>query len=359
MTQAPRRAAPDPRGRFLLLGGSLLFCAVLALGTELALRLVRPRCLETAPALQAHVYSPVYGWRLRPSWQGQTRDGRSVRLNRAGFRGPAAGEGAPGRRRVLLLGDSLTFGTGVEDRETFAARLGGLAPALEPLNLGVSGYGTDQELLLLEREGLPLAPSVVVLNVCMGNDVLDNALPVYVYDGVTPKPYFTVQGSTVRLHDEHVRRGRLALLAQGLREHSLAFDALLSLAGGTPRAPLDHDDGEPWGPRARVVLEHWPEAMELTQRLLTRMDDACAARGVRLLVLLHPNRRSFLDDPGFAEPFAAAARRLRPATGVIDLRSRYLERGLAWEDFALDKLGHLNPRGHEIVAEVLAKELGG
>ena len=359
MTDASGRSARGLRGRFLLLGGSLLFCAALALGTELALRLIRPGRLETAPALQPHVYSPVYGWRLRPSWHGRTRDGRTVRLNHAGFRGAAAGEGAPGRRRVLLLGDSLTFGTGVEDSETFAAQLAQLAPALEPLNLGVSGYGTDQELLLLEREGLPMAPAVIVLDVCVGNDVLDNALPVYVYDGVTPKPYFTASGETLRLHDEHVRLHGMALLARRLRERSLAFDALLSLAGGTQRAPLDHDDGEHWGPRARLVLEHWPAAVELTQRLLARMDEVCAARGARLLVLLHPNRRAYLGDATFLEPFAAAAPRLRPATRMIDLRSTYLEQGLAWEDFTLDKLGHLNPRGHRLVAEVLAKELGG
>ena len=345
------------KGRLLLAVASLFLCLVLALAAELALRLIRPRGLEAAPALQPHVYSPIYGWRLRPSWQGRTRDGRAVSLNGAGFRGPAAGAGAAGRRRVVVLGDSLTFGTGVEDGETFVAQLAGLAPSLEPLNLGVSGYGTDQELLLLEHEGLTQAPAVVVLDVCVGNDLLDNALPVYVYDGATPKPYFTLEGQTLRLHDEHVRLGGARLLARLLRERSLAFDALLSLAGGPERAPLDHDGGEHWGPRARTVLEHWPEAVELTQRLLARVDEVCAARGVPLLVLLHPTRRSYLGDATFMEPFLAAATRLRPATRMIDLRSTYLEQQLSWEDFTLDKLGHLNPRGHRIVAEVLAKEL--
>ena len=359
MTAPSGRGLSGTTGRLLLVGGSLLVCAVLALSAEGLLRLIRPRRLEAAPALQPHVYSPVYGWRLRPSWQGQTRDGRTVRTNRSGFRGPSAGEGAPGRSRVLLLGDSLTFGTGVDDGETFAAQLAKLAPALEPLNLGVSGYGTDQELLLLEREGLPLRPAVVVLDVCVGNDVFDNALPVYVYDGVTPKPYFTVEGHRLRLHDDHVRLRGMALLTRELSERALAVDALLSLAGGEGRAPLDHDDGEHWGPRARTVLAHWPEAVELTERLLARVDEACAARGVGLLVLLHPNRRSFEGDPTFVEPFSAAAPRLRPATRMIDLRSMYLEQGLAWEDFTLDKLGHLNARGHRSVAELLAKELGG
>ena len=41
-----------------------------------------------------------------------------------------------------------------------------------------------------------MGPEAVVLNVCVGNDALDNALPVYLYDGVTPKPYFTAEGRT-------------------------------------------------------------------------------------------------------------------------------------------------------------------
>lgn len=361
MTASRGRLAHGLKGRLLLLGGSLVLCGALALGSELFLRLLRPGVLETSPALQPHVYSPVYGWSLRRGWHGRTRDGRTVRINDAGFRGPAAGTVAPGQRRVLLLGDSLTFGTGVEDGETFATQLASLAPSLAPLNLGVSGYGTDQELLLLERYGLSLDPAIVVLSVCIGNDILDNALPVYLYDGVTPKPYFVVEGGTLRLHDEDVRLHGPALLARNLREHSLAFDGLLLLVGGRSRAPLDHEDGEHWGPRARVVLEHWPEAVALTQRLLLRVDEACRARDVRLLVLLHPNRRSFLGDASFMAPFedAAARARFRPTTRIIDLRSAYLESGLGWEDFTLDKLGHLNPRGHRIVAGVLARELGG
>jgi hypothetical protein len=350
--------AGERKARLVLVGASLLACLLLLAGAEAALRMRPPASLATAPALQPFVYSPDYGWRLRSGWRGRTRDGRPVTLNDAGFRGPVWGTATAGRRRVLLLGDSLTFGTGVEDGETFTARLRERAPRFQPLNLGVSGYGTDQELLLLEREGLALEPEVVVLNVCVGNDIFDNASPVYIYDGATPKPFFTAAPGRLDLQQDHVRLAAPARLARHLVEHSVFFDAVLQLAGGSRRAPLDHDDGEHWGPRARTVLERWDEAVSLTRRIVARVEEVCRARGVRLVVLLHPNRRAFQGDESFLEPYRDAPRWLGRDVPVVDLRETYTAAGLTWEDLALDKLGHLTPLGHDRVAEVLADLLG-
>jgi lysophospholipase L1-like esterase len=292
---------------------------------------------------------------LRAGYSAEAKDGRTVTVGRHGFRGQDPGPHQVGQRRVLLLGDSITFGTGVEDALTFAARLAVHAPSLQPINLGVSGYGTDQELLLLEREGFAMGPTVVVLNVCVGNDALDNALPVYLYDGVTPKPFFTALGAELRFHDEHVRLRGPALLARYLLERSLAFDALLRLSGRAPSAPLDHADGEHWGPRARVVLERWPEAVALSQRLVERVQVVCRARGVRLLVALHPNRRAFLGDDSLLEPFVLSPAASAPET--LDLRAHYARAALSWDEVALDKLGHLSPRGHDLAAQALAGAL--
>jgi hypothetical protein len=90
------------------------------------------------------------------------------------------------------------------------------------------------------------------------------------------------------------------------------------------------------------------------------MAELCRPRGIRLLVLLHPNRRAFEGDLSFVEPFLSwRARDEEGFARVLDLRSIYAAEGLAWDDFALDKLGHLGPRGHELVARMLARELGG
>jgi len=132
---------------------------------------------------------------------------------------------------------------------------------------------------------------------------------------------------------------------------------VLTLMGGPTRAPLDHDAGEHWGPRAREVLERWPEAEALTRLLVARVAKSSEAQGARMVVLLHPNRRAYEGDDSWTEAFRLPPAATGATTRTIDLRETYRKRGLLWEDFTLDKLGHLNPKGHGIVAEVLAEAL--
>ena len=70
------------------------------------------------------------------------------------------------------MGDSFTFGTDADDGERFTDLLPALAE-LEVVNLGVAGYGTDQELRVLEIEGLRYDPDIVILTVAVFNDLTD------------------------------------------------------------------------------------------------------------------------------------------------------------------------------------------
>lgn len=95
----------------------------------------------------------------------------SVHIDDRGFRTPAFAERkAPGTRRIAVLGDSSTFGWGVEEFQSYPQRLAtALAkrwrvdPArVEVLNLGVPGYSTFQGRVLLERFALDLEPDAIV-----------------------------------------------------------------------------------------------------------------------------------------------------------------------------------------------------
>jgi hypothetical protein len=52
-----------------------------------------------------------------------------------------------GRSRIVVVGDSFTYGSEVEAGEAFPAQLGGLLPDSEVLNLGVRAYGVGQAAL--------------------------------------------------------------------------------------------------------------------------------------------------------------------------------------------------------------------
>jgi hypothetical protein len=77
------------------------------------------------------------------------------------------------RAEVALLGDSFVDGWYVTEKETTASLL--QAELAKPVaNLGVAGYGTMQELIVLKREAPRLRPSVVVWFFFEGNDFYDD-----------------------------------------------------------------------------------------------------------------------------------------------------------------------------------------
>ena len=91
------------------------------------------------------------------------------RLNEQGFRGSALRLPKPcDVLRIVCVGDSHTFGEGVDDSETWPglleARLRGqLSQRVEVANAGVQGYDTAQEALWLEHFALDLEPDLVLL----------------------------------------------------------------------------------------------------------------------------------------------------------------------------------------------------
>jgi hypothetical protein len=104
------------------------------------------------------------GWTLLENVRDVPVNGAPVSSNSAGMRGVReyVRERAPGVPRVVAIGDSFTFGQCVRDEETFAARLEQRLSG-EVMNLAVHGYGHDQQLLRLRRDGLGWRPDFVLL----------------------------------------------------------------------------------------------------------------------------------------------------------------------------------------------------
>jgi hypothetical protein len=73
---------------------------------------------------------------------------------------------SPGTVRILILGDSLTFGSGVADDDIYPRLLQRLAgPHVEVISLAQNGWGTADELAALRRDGLVYSPDIVVVGV--------------------------------------------------------------------------------------------------------------------------------------------------------------------------------------------------
>jgi hypothetical protein len=78
--------------------------------------------------------------------------------------------------RVVVLGDSFTYGAGVGYDETFVTllerALQASFPHVEMINLGVPGWDPPQEFYLLKEDGIRFAPDLVMLNLFVGNDIM-------------------------------------------------------------------------------------------------------------------------------------------------------------------------------------------
>ena len=178
-------SAPARKGRGRTLAEGLLVLAitlVLMLGLlEIGLRLFAPQIVPPLGGL--FVADPVTAYRLKPNVQVPFRfaEGSPVFItNDQGLREDhSIGPPTPGRTRLLNIGDSFTFGMGVNAAQAFPQLLDGLTVAgdrVESINAGVFGYGTDNEAAWLHTYGWPLQPRLVVIGFFVGNDVKDTML---------------------------------------------------------------------------------------------------------------------------------------------------------------------------------------
>lgn len=117
-----------------------------------------------------------------------------VQHNADGFRdGPY--DGSKEKKTIAVIGDSFVWGYGVEQDERLTDVMEGFLPECDILNMGVSGYGTDQEFLLLQKWFPKYQPDAVVL-VVHSNDSIDSRTN---YRDNYYKPYFIKDGDSLAL----------------------------------------------------------------------------------------------------------------------------------------------------------------
>lgn len=295
-------------------------------------------------------------YRLRPGLRDVAR-GVPVRVNAFGMRGPdVTATPTAGTRRVLALGDSVTFGYRMREEEIFPSLLEKRLSETtdqpwEVLNAGVEGYNTRTELAVLRETGFALDPDIVVLAVNL-ND----------YDLT---PVLGSMGILTLDHEERISSWSLA----NLSEFYLLMKWLVSTrgrvwAGETPPAP-DPDTPTPeFNDFDRYVSalrkRYWatPDDRRMDEMVaaLRAIREETAARGIRLLVVILPDG----DQVGVAEPDLAPQQRM--ATICAEEELDCLDLLPAFEEEAsrplfLDIM-HPNGHGHRIIANEVAARLG-
>jgi lysophospholipase L1-like esterase len=326
----------------------------------------------------------VLSHRIRPNWETfQVADEYSVRVttNALGLRGAAAtARKAPDVYRILVIGDSFVFGYGVEDWETFPARLQteleGQGHRVEVLNAGVPGWSTDSYLVYLREHGFPLDPDLVILALSenelgdMGWNRLtlgEDRLPLrvestrrmidyrgrmrYLHGGPLDAPDLDFPGSEwLADHSElfHRLRIRIAKTWIALRLESESERQSL-MAGEPPSGPIASlTEAE----IQRGLLTGDDFRLRYHRYLIDAIRRACADRGIALRLLMvaspvypehgKPGERALHEDC-----------RLDPAcTDSADLFT-----GASAPEAYFPRDGHWTAEGHARVARALASRL--
>jgi lysophospholipase L1-like esterase len=317
------------RGANLLL---LTFSVMLVLvGAEVVLSLFYPTEYLQVPDRDSadlfesilHQPSAVPGlsFELSPNRQ-KKYEGIWIRTNNQGMRdSEPLPIGNPSVSRIVVLGDSFTFGYRVDVASSFPSLLeqklnqGATQKQFEVLNLGVCGYNTQDEALVLEHKGLPWQPDLVILSYVL-NDPENQ--PVQPLNSYFHQPAMWERSNLARLAAKAIRDLQMKLWGGGDYYRYLhaqdrekwngvlaAFDDIRSLTDGQQIPVL-----VAIFPETRLDREQWNEYPY--QDIHRQVTEISRDRGFEVIDLLdrfseYPARslRVRLGDP-HPSPFAHA-----------------------------------------------------
>jgi len=335
---------------------SLVVSVVIVTGTEIGFRM---NGYAKGPA---RYYDRNIGSRFHPN-QTRTIDVRhgkaliELELNAIGLRGPTPRKKA-GKPRVACIGDSFTFGWGVQGGETYPIALAEILadePGFEQaevVNFGIPGYNTWNELQTYRHVVRPYNPDIVVIGFYpndvkpdSGGTALDEYLALRWLTRITPA------------------------LAEGLRKKFFA-----KMEVGKPHVPeATRDRLKQWKKNQKAMISNpsdpaWSEMWDTCMADLDTLVQEILADGARPLIVAFPT-------PIQVTEFTASDAGQAESTGVTTELERLVQQhardsGAAFltllPDYgrsATDPWGefhrtHPSVHGYRISAERIAQALG-
>src|SRR3984957_21063937 len=203
------------RNIFRSLGIVVLMTALTLVALEIVLRVADFRELREGVSERSlsYRYDAQLGWMPVPNSDSIVTNARTIHAhhNNLGLRDDEFKLDA--EPTIMFLGDSFVWGLDAEANERFSDLLKARIRGYKILAAGVSGFGTDQEYLLLQRLWPKVKPAIVVLIFCTQNDRADNSTNIR-YEGYQ-KPYFTVApDGTLVLQGQLVPESRLQYITE-------------------------------------------------------------------------------------------------------------------------------------------------
>jgi len=293
---------------------------------------------------------------------------------------------------AVALGDSFTFGYGLDVEDSWVERLEEKVGA-EVANLGVSGYSAIQSTRMLERCGKSLKPRLVLWGFSP-NDLTDNEIFDRWWTSGTAEGFrewgqrmremAAEEGEDTSQQGTAGGRGPLYALRAFLRRHSILYE-LVKFAlnvgvygeGGSRSGNLSdivYDDGELhfvfhlgsyWLQRIDLSRPEVQRGWELAQEVILKAQSLAEEEGADFVVLLFPFKEQvywhvvsrFIDevDQDFIDRPIELAKQFCEENGIryLDLTPGFREHALQGEQLYFREDGHWNEEGNRLAADLI------
>jgi lysophospholipase L1-like esterase len=303
---------------------------------------------------------PELGWRPRPGAVGEWGH-VPVEINAKGLRGPEVDWEKPeGVFRVLYLGDSVTFGFGIERVEdTFPYRVGGslerlLERPVETVNSGAGGWSPWQQHAYLLRDGLRYQPDLIVVGFVL-NDVFEK-FSLARFGGTGEGWHLSrIAGSQLDLWLS--QSAIVSFLREGIAQFRFGADVFL----GAQRYEAEEVRWLAENARAERLRGAWA----LTFQNLASIFEVAEARGIPAALLVFPYSFQLAEPATTGEPQVMLREFARTQdVPVLDLlpvlgaatRAAQPGEAVTIAELYLDPC-HLSTAGHALVSGAIAEFL--
>jgi hypothetical protein len=270
-------------------------------------------------------------------------------INSWGYRDREFGAKRADVFRIVVVGDSFPMGLAVQPKETFPKQLEQqLGEGYEVLNLGIQGYGTDQEFVVIQEDVLRLQPDLVIWSIFPGNDFGD-VVNDHLYELTPDNSLHLVEDNYITTH---VPKLRLGLAYNIFRYGSFLPPTVEKLIDGAFFQDKVHILVDPNEPNRLF-------GVPLAQKLITEGLALLKSNGIPVAFVIIPSFEIVQDDsrikaegvpPELYETNENLALNIVTSTSLPVVNLTPLFRSRASEGLYVASDRHLSVTGHHLAA---------